>query len=279
MPLLLQVLPLVEGGQVITAEQLRVDRAEVETLAGDAHQRAVRLTLPSGRTVVRHDALVNLPAVSDREGVERAEALEPGQLSLDLLRYTWPSRFCESDRLGDFAWQTFGQLEPGWPRVRAVTDWVHQNLEYRFGSGAPHLSAWDVFQRGYGVCRDFAHLTVALCRALNVPARYASGHLPDIAFVDPGTPMDFHAYAEVFLGGRWFAMDARYNVPRIGRIKISHGLDAAHCAFGTAYGPVELQEFDVWAYQVEPGTIALGDPIDLSKRLDGTVETRFRLRA
>jgi transglutaminase-like putative cysteine protease len=176
-----------------------------------------------------------------------------------------------------FAWQTFGSTENGWPRVHAVCDWVHNNIEYRFGSGEAVLSAMDIFQRRYGVCRDFAHLTIALCRSLNIPARYVTGHLPDIAYVDPGTPMDFHAYAEVYLGGRWFAVDARYNVPRIGRVKISHGLDAVDCAFGTSYGQVFLSQFEVWAYQIEAGTVALGDPIDLTKRLDGSLELRRRL--
>jgi transglutaminase-like putative cysteine protease len=123
-------------------------------------------------------------------------------------------------------------------------------------------------QRGYGVCRDFAHALVALCRTFNLPARYVSGHLPDIAFPDPANHMDFHAYAEVYLGGRWHTFDARFNVPRIGRIKVSCGLDAVDSAFSTIYGGATLASSRVWAYQVARGTVSVGDPIDLWKRLD-----------
>src|ERR1022692_3459994 len=135
----------------------------------------------------------------------------------------------------------------------------------------PHfmwLSAWDVLQRGYGVCRDFAHLTVALNRTFNVPARYVTGHLPDIGFPDPENHMDFHAYAEVFLGGSWFTTDARFFVPRIGRITVSRGQDAVDGAFSTIYGGATLAYFQVWAYQVARGSVRVGDPLDLSLRLD-----------
>jgi transglutaminase-like putative cysteine protease len=279
-PVLLHLQPLAENGQVVVDEHVSVGESlELEPVVRRDYVQGLRCTLPPGTTEIRHDALVDVPNVPDRQGIEEASALAPEHWPPELFHYALPSRFCESDRLADFAWATFGHLPPGWPRLRAVSDWVHRNIEYRFGSGAPDLSAWEVFQRRYGVCRDFAHLTIALCRALNLPARYASGHLPDIGFQDPGTPMDFHAYAEVMLGGRWFPVDARYNVPRIGRIKICHGVDAAECAFSTAYGRVELLHFEVWAYQIEPGTVELGDPVDLSKRLDGTVETRLRLQA
>ena len=110
------------------------------------------------------------------------------------LRYTLPSRYCDSDKLMNFAWNHFGQIPHGLPRVQAICDWVHNNIEYRFASGRPDLSASEVIERRYGVCRDFAHAAIALCRAFNLPARYVTGHLPDIGYVDPGTPMDFHAY-------------------------------------------------------------------------------------
>src|SRR6201999_3226225 len=122
----------------------------------------------------------------------------PADVPPELLRYTLPSRYCDSDKLLSFAGQQFGHLTPGKDQVQAVCDWVHANIEYRFGSGSPELSAHDVFQRRHGVCRDFAHLVVALCRALNLPARYVTGHLPDIGYIDPGSPMDFHAYAEIY---------------------------------------------------------------------------------
>lgn len=272
---LLDVLPQVEGEQILVGEKLTLGQdMKAEFMLNSHGNRLLRVLLPPGRTQIRHDALVRTPATYDQAGIDSAQALAPESLPPAALRYTLPSRYCESDKLSAFAWQTFGDTPPGYERVKAVSDWVHANIEYRFGSGHPDLSAMDIYQRRYGVCRDFAHLTIALCRALNLPARYVTGHLPDIGYIDPGTAMDFHAYAEVFLGGRWYAIDARYNVPRIGRVKISHGLDAVDCAFGTSFGQVVLSHFEVWAYQIAAGTVALGDPIDLTKRLDGQVEIR-----
>ena len=154
------------------------------------------------------------------------DAVAAAQLPSELLRYTLPSRYCDSDKLLNFAWNLFGQVPHGLPRVQAICDWVHTNIEYRFGSGRTDLSASEVIERRYGVCRDFAHVAIALCRAFNLPARYVTGHLPDIAYIDPGVPMDFHGYCEVYLGREWFTFDPRYNVPRIGRVKVAHGLDA-----------------------------------------------------
>jgi transglutaminase-like putative cysteine protease len=123
-------------------------------------------------------------------------------------------------------------------------------------------------QRGYGVCRDFAHLAVALNRTFKIPTRYVTGHLPDIGFPSPPGHMDFHAYAEVYLDGTWFTTDARFDVPSIGRIRVSCGQDAIDGAFSTIYGGANLSHFQVWAYQVAPGTVGVGDPIDLGNRLD-----------
>ena len=237
----------------------------------DTHGNTVnRVILPPGLSDVIHDAIVTVPPELDNFDHGGPAAIDPARLPNDVLRYTLPSRYCDFDKMLDFAWERFSQIEPGLPRVHAISDWINTNIEYRFGSGSPDLAAWDVLNRGYGVCRDFAHLMIALARAMNMPARYVVGHLPDIAYEDPGTPMDFHAYAEVYLEGGWYTIDPRYNVPRIGRITVSRGLDAADCAFTTSYGAATPQYFEVWAYQVEPDTVSLGDPIDLSLRLDGT---------
>jgi transglutaminase-like putative cysteine protease len=198
-----------------------------------------------------------------------------GQLPFELLRYTLPSRYCDSDKLMNLAWHQFGQVPHGLPRVQAICDWVHNHIEYRLLSGRPDLSASEVIERRYGVCRDFAHAAIALCRSFNLPARYVTGHLPDIGYVDPGTPMDFHAYFEVYLGQEWLTFDARYNVPRIGRVKVAHGADAVDGAFATIYGEAKLTHFEVWAYQVNPQEVSVGDPIDLSKRLDGHQAVRL----
>jgi transglutaminase-like putative cysteine protease len=193
----------------------------------------------------------------------------------EYFRYMLPSRYCDSDKLTNFAWEKFGHIEHGLPRVNAISQWIHDNIEYRYMSGRTDLSAWDALQRGYGVCRDFAHLAVALNRTFNLPARYVTGHMPDIGVPDPDNHMDFHAYAEVYVGGHWFTTDARFHVPRIGRIKISCGQDAVDGAFSTIYGGAMLSYFQVWAYQIARGTVCVGDPLDFNKRLDNrtTIQT------
>ena len=164
-----------------------------------------------------------------------------------------------------------GEIRPH--RARNAAGSGHQPVAARqhrvsLHVGQGRLSAWDVLQRGYGVCRDFAHLAIALNRTFNLPARYVTGHLPDIGFPDPDNHMDFHAYAEVYIGGTWFTTDARFHVPRIGRIKVSCGQDAVDGAFSTIYGGATLTYFQVWAYQVARGSVGIGDPIDLTQRLD-----------
>ena len=241
----------------------------------DPHGNLVnRILLPAGRTEIIHDAIVEVSPEPDNFDHPGERAVAPENLPDEVLRYTLPSRYCDFDRLMQFAWDHFAGIEPGRARVLAISDWLHANIEYRFGSGSPDLTAWDIIQRGHGVCRDFAHMIIALCRALNMPARYVVGHLPDIGYIDPGTPMDFHAYAEVYLEGGWFTIDPRYNVPRIGRVTVSRGLDAVNCAFTTSYGAVNLRYFEVWAYQVPSGVVKVGDPVDLSLRLDGALEIR-----
>lgn len=273
--MLLNLKPRHDPRQSLQEEKLTLGQNLPNEEFVDAHGNIVyRLILQPGRNEIRHDALVSVPSTADNHGLgdEPPQPLE--EVSAELLRYTLPSRYCDSDRLITFAWQHFGQFRPGREQVQAICDWVHNNIEYRFASGSPELSAYDVLQRGYGVCRDFAHLGVALCRALNLPTRYVTGHLPDIGYTDPGTPMDFHAYFEVHLGGHWHTYDARFNVPRIGRVKVSCGHDAVDGALSTAYGPARLSYFEVWAYQVAAGAVSVGSPIDLSQRLDGTLDVR-----
>lgn len=274
-PLILNLKPRRDPWQALQEEKLVLGPNLPAEEFDDAHGNIVyRLMLQPGRNEIRHDAIVAVPPFADNHNFGDGPALSPADVPPSLLRYTLPSRYCDSDRMLNFAWEKFGAYAPGRAQVEAVCTWVHTNIEYRYGSGSAEISAWDVLQRGYGVCRDFAHLAIALCRALNLPTRYVTGHLPDIGYVDPGSPMDFHAYFEVYLGNHWFTYDARFNVPRIGRVKVSCGLDAVDGAFATAYGPARLTYFEVWAYQVPPGEVSVGSPIDLSKRLDGTDEVR-----
>jgi transglutaminase-like putative cysteine protease len=274
-PVLFVLKPQLEGRVLVMQQKLSFGIGLPSHEFQDSHGNITyRSMFMPGRNEIHHDAMVAVSSLPDSR--EIFGHIKPvAQLPYDLLRYTLPSRYCDSDKLMNFAWNQFGNIIHGLPRVQAICDWVHNNIEYRFGSGRPDLSASEVIERRYGVCRDFAHAAIALCRTFNLPARYVTGHLPDIGFIDPGTPMDFHAYFEVYLGNEWLTFDPRFNVQRIGRVKIAHGADAVDGAFSTIYGEANLTYFSVWAYQVNPQQVSVGDPVDLSKRLDGTELIRF----
>lgn len=273
--LLLNVRPHTGRNHAVLFEALSIGKDLPFTEFTDSHgNRICRIPLKPGTTYVRHDAIVSASSLPDNACLPAVQPEPPDALPPELLRYVLPSRYCDSDKLTNFAWDKFGQVEHGLPRMQAISRWLHENIEYRYMSGRPDYTAWDVLQRGYGVCRDFAHLAVALNRTFNLPARYVTGHLPDIGVPDPDNHMDFHAYGEVYVGGHWFTNDARFHRPRIGRIRISHGQDAVDGAFSTIFGGATLTYFQVWAYQVEKGTVGVGDPLDFTKRLDNRVEIR-----
>ncbi|HUF98168.1 MAG TPA: transglutaminase family protein [Ilumatobacter sp.] len=205
-----------------------------------------RITVAPGQTTVRYLARANVVDVPD-EVVEQAELASPIDLPDEVLQFLVPSRYCESDQVAELAWSTFGSIDPGWKRVQSVCDWVHDRTVFRYGSSSPGYSALGVLESGVGVCRDFTHLAIALCRALNVPTRYVFGYLPDIGVPDPGTPMDFCAWMEVFLDGRWFTFDPRNNQRRIGRVVIGRGRDAADVAMVTSFGQIDMVAMTVWA--------------------------------
>jgi transglutaminase-like putative cysteine protease len=272
--ILLVLKPRHDANQSVLQQQLtftpEVPFFHFEDSHGNLTDRAV---LQPGENIIHHDALVSVSPLLDNTeptGLPVPVYLLPPET----LRYTLPSRYCDSDKLLNFAWRQFGHIPNGYERVQAICDWVHNNIEYRFGAGSSVISASEVVVQRFGVCRDFAHVAIAFCRAFNIPARYVTGHLPDIGRLDPGTPMDFHAYFEVFLGHHWSTFDARFNVQRIGRVKVAQGLDAVDGAFSTIYGEVKFKWFEVWAYQVNPAEVSIGDPIDMSKRLDGTIAVR-----
>lgn len=162
-----------------------------------------------------------------------------------MLPFLLPSRYCEADRLGPFAWSRFGQIPPGWGRVQAVCDYVHGHLRFNYEQARATRTALEAWEEGVGVCRDFTHLAITLCRCLNIPARYATGYLGDIGVPADPAPMDFSAWFEVWLGGRWFTFDARHNQRRIGRLVMARGRDAADCALTTTFGPHILRTFKV----------------------------------
>jgi len=273
--ILLLLRPRLDDKVLVTQEKLTFGIGQPSYEFQDVHGNFThRSLLMPGRNEISHDALVAVRSLPDSRDVPE-KILPVSELPAGVLRYIMPSRYCDSDKLLSFAWSHFGHVTNGLPRVQAICDWVHKNIEYRYMSGRPDLSASEVIERRYGVCRDFAHAGIALCRACNLPARYVTGHLPDIGYVDPGSPMDFHAYFEAYLGNEWFTFDPRFNVPRIGRVKVAHGLDAVDGAFATIYGQARLIYFEAWAYQVNPQEVSVGDPIDLSKRLDGTTVVRL----
>jgi len=205
-----------------------------------------RLTIPAGRSQLRYDARVEIPGEADDVGLGVAE-LAPADLPDDTLLYTLPSRYCLSDQLNDTAWSLFGHMTPGWGRVQAVCDWVHGEVSFDYGSASPDKTAVHVLESRIGVCRDFTHLAITFCRALNIPARYVFGYLPDIAVVPPPDPPDFCAWMQVYLGDRWWTFDPRNNAARIGRVVIGVGRDAADVAMVTSYGGPKLVGMEVWS--------------------------------
>lgn len=207
---------------------------------------ADRFLLQAGEVTLTCDLVVDDDGAPDQI-VPEAMALPVLALPTDVLPFLLPSRYCEVDLLGDTAWGRFGGIEPGWAQVQAVCDWVHGQLTYGYEHASSTLTATGALAAGTGVCRDYQHLAISLCRCLNIPARYVSGWLGDIGVEPDGVDMDFHAWFEVYLEGGWYAFDARHNVPRIGRVAMARGRDAADVAFTTAFGDAPITSFSVWA--------------------------------
>lgn len=208
--------------------------------------RCHRLVLPAGETQLSYRAKVRVSPLPDPVDPEACE-LPPAELPDDVLLYTLPSRYCLSDQLADEAHRRFGHLCSGWDRVQAVVDDVHQHISFRYGSSTATTTALDVFHQREGVCRDYTHLAISYCRALNIPARYVMGYIPDIGVPPPDAPMDFCAWMEVYLGGQWHTFDARLNQRRIGRVVVGRGRDAVDVALLTTFGTVGLDRFEVVA--------------------------------
>jgi transglutaminase-like putative cysteine protease len=208
-----------------------------------------RVVAPPGDFGISANAHINdcgLPDVVE----PAAQQIPVEQLPGETLVFLLGSRYCETDRLSETAWSLFGQTPPGWARVQAVCDWVHNQISFGYQHARVTKTALETLQERTGVCRDFTHLAVAFCRCLNIPARYCTGYLGDIGVPPSADPMDFSAWMEVYLGGQWYTFDPRNNAPRIGRVLIARGRDAADVAISTAFGPTELKSFRVWTDQV-----------------------------
>jgi transglutaminase-like putative cysteine protease len=206
----------------------------------------VRAVLPAGQSVVRYAALAIVPDAPE-DADETAPERPAADLPDDTLLFTLPSRYCLPDLLGDEAWSRFGGLTPGYGRVQAICDYVHDHLTFAYGSTTATSTAADVFASGRGVCRDFTHLAISFCRALNIPARYVFGYLPDMDVPPDPAPMDFAAWMEVWLGDRWWTFDPRNNTRRKGRIVIGRGRDASDVAMATTFGGPVLEQMVVRA--------------------------------
>jgi transglutaminase-like putative cysteine protease len=212
--------------------------------------RCTRAVVPAGRVVLSNDAIVEDCGLPDLQ-VWNAPQVNVQDLPQEVLVFLLASRYCEVDsELKDIAWNLFAKSPPGWSRVQAVCDFVHQHIRFDYMQARADRSAREVYRERTGVCRDYMHLAVTLCRCLNIPARYCTGYLGDIGVPLSPHPMDFSAWFEVYLGGQWYTFDARNNVPRIGRVLMARGRDAADVALTTTFGVNQLESFKVWTDDV-----------------------------
>jgi len=242
---IMQVAPRLEQGLSIRSERWATEAAHYAYVDGFGN-RCERFALSEGSSHVTYEAQVTLSQPADVI-VPAAPEIPVESLPDEVFNCVMPSRFCLPDELGHEAWQRFGGLDPGWSRVQAIVDYVHEHLEWVSGASNPWTTAADAYRAGQGVCRDFAHLAITFCRALNIPARYVFGYIPTIGVPPPPEPMDFAAWFEAYLDGRWHTFDARNNVPRIGRVVVGRGRDAVDVALITSFGPLTLTDFEVRA--------------------------------
>jgi transglutaminase-like putative cysteine protease len=251
-PAVLQVQPAADPSIVIRSEAWLntpqiVSRSYIDIYGNPCS----RLVLPVGWSTLRYTADLDVPDATE-DVDESAPENAPGRLPDDTLIYTLPSRYCLPDVLGAEAWTLFGSHPPGYQRVQAICNHVNSHLTFRYGSSTAWSTAADVNATRLGVCRDFTHLAISFCRALNIPARYVFGYLPDMDVpIDPA-PMDFAAWMEVWLGDRWWTFDPRNNAPRKGRVLIGRGRDASDVAMATTFGGPILHSMTVQAAEIPP---------------------------
>jgi transglutaminase-like putative cysteine protease len=208
-----------------------------------------RILAPAGEISISTDAVINdsgLPDATDPGAMQHAVEDLPDET----LVFLQGSRYCETDRLSETAWSLFENTPPGWPRVQAISDFVHGHITFGYQHARATKTALEAFQEKAGVCRDYTHLAVAFCRCMNIPARYCTGYLGDIGVPPSSAPMDFSAWFEAYLGGRWHTFDPRNHVPRIGRVLIARGRDAADVPLSNVFGPTTLKSFRVWTDEV-----------------------------
>ena len=220
--------------------------------------RVSRVVAPPGLITFKSDFIIDDPGEPDIQDWS-AKQVPVADLPAEALPFLLGSRYCETDRMSDLAWSLFGGTPEGWARVQAIVDYAHERLTFGYQHARATRTAMEGHEERKGVCRDFAHLAVALCRCMNIPARYCTGYLGDIGIPPVDAPMDFSAWFEVYLDGRWFTFDARHNTPRIGRIVMARGRDATDVAISTTFGLTQLTQFTVITEEA-PGQGAMQRP-------------------
>jgi transglutaminase-like putative cysteine protease len=208
-----------------------------------------RVVAPAGRLRVTSDVTIHDSGIPDLVA-PWAMQTQVQDLPEEALLFLLGSRYCETDQLSETAWSLFGNAPTGWARVQTICDWVHNHVRFGYENARMTRSALDTWREGVGVCRDYAHLAVTFCRCMNIPARYCTGYLGDMGLPPPYSPMDFAAWFEVYLGGQWYTFDPRNNTPRIGRILIARGRDAADVALSSTFGQNTLASFQIWTDEV-----------------------------
>ncbi len=230
--------------ELLEPDELKVEpNIPVQSYIDTFGNRCARFVAPAGHLRLNNTTLIRDSGYPDLLNLAAQES-DVGNLPHSVLSYLLNSRYCEVDRFSNIAFELFGNLDHGWNRVQTICNWVHNHVEFNYQQARPTKTALDVFTERVGVCRDFQHLAITFCRALNIPARYATGYLGDIG-VPPRPPMDFSAWFEAWLDGQWWTFDARNNRPRIGRILMATGRDASDVAMTTAFGKANLSYFFV----------------------------------
>jgi transglutaminase-like putative cysteine protease len=209
-----------------------------------------RLVAPAGGASISACGIIHDTGFPDEKNPS-VQAMPPQDLPDETLIYLMGSRYCETDRMSELAWARFGSIPDGWARVQAICDHVHQRLRFDYGNARATRTAFEAYEERVGVCRDFAHVALTLCRCLNIPARYCTGYLGDIGVPADINPGDFSGWFEAYLGGAWWTFDARHNKPRIGRILIAQGRDAADVPIINSFGAHTLKHFEIMTEEVE----------------------------
>jgi transglutaminase-like putative cysteine protease len=244
------------ASDIIVPDHLTTDPlVPVSTFRDGFGNLCSRIVAPAGQIRIKSTGLVRDTGLLDVV-VPYAQQLAVKDLPEETLVFLLGSRYCETDLLSPVAWQLFGQSQRGWPLVQTICDYVHNRITFDYQSARSTRTAWEAYNERSGVCRDFAHLAIAFCRCMNIPARYCTGYLGDTGTLPPYGVPDLAAWMEVYLGGEWYIFDPRNNVPRIGRVLIARGRDAADVAIATTFGPNTLESFKIWTDEVaESGAV------------------------